>query len=279
MIKQVTAAIKNRKARREFKYLLDREGARQDSIDILIPIRDRPIEHLIKCIESFDRNDTGIDVQVTLLDYGSTPSNLKNYRNLAEKFKGRLLEYKNPTRNWNKSKCLNLGIAHSGSKFLMVLDADMILQKGFIELSLKTIREQPYSIINSQVYDMKKDDKVSFYNPHERYQVRKTDFNNITTAINFTWTLAYKYIGGFNENFEIWGGEDDDVFLRLRRLGLQQVSLHDQVVVLHQWHPSLIEHREDLKEILAKADKTLKASRLIRQSFLGQYEQNDVKFI
>jgi hypothetical protein len=47
------------------------------------------------------------------------------------------------------------------------------------------------------------------------------------------WLIANK---GFNSEYVGWGGEDDDLILRMELSGLKQEQLHNNPI--HLWHPS-----------------------------------------
>ena len=50
-------------------------------------------------------------------------------------------------------------------------------------------------------------------------------------------TIFPKVIGGYDEFFDTWGAEDEDLARRLRRLGLRLWSMGEEMSYLHQWHP------------------------------------------
>lgn len=51
-------------------------------------------------------------------------------------------------------------------------------------------------------------------------------------------TALLHLIRGYDESYELWGGEDDDLFRRLVTLGLERRDLtSDEAFYLHQWHP------------------------------------------
>ncbi len=52
------------------------------------------------------------------------------------------------------------------------------------------------------------------------------------------WRADFERINGFDERFEGWGQEDDDLGLRLRAAGVQLASILDATCSLHVWHPT-----------------------------------------
>ena len=44
-------------------------------------------------------------------------------------------------------------------------------------------------------------------------------------------------IRGYDEHYEVWGSEDNDLMRRFRYLGLRPQTLDSGSFYLHQWHP------------------------------------------
>jgi hypothetical protein len=56
-------------------------------------------------------------------------------------------------------------------------------------------------------------------------------------SITLTFTAFYQSIRGYDEFYEVWGSEDEDLMRRFRCLGLQPKVLDSGSFYLHQWHP------------------------------------------
>ena len=52
------------------------------------------------------------------------------------------------------------------------------------------------------------------------------------------WRSDFARVNGFDERFEGWGQEDDDLGLRLRAAGVRLASILDATCSLHIWHPT-----------------------------------------
>jgi glycosyltransferase involved in cell wall biosynthesis len=52
------------------------------------------------------------------------------------------------------------------------------------------------------------------------------------------WRTDFERVNGFDERFEGWGQEDDDLGLRLRTSGVRLESILDKTCSLHVWHPT-----------------------------------------
>jgi len=51
------------------------------------------------------------------------------------------------------------------------------------------------------------------------------------------WRKDFERVNGFDERFRAWGGEDDDLRLRLRRAGIRIRSILRWTRTYHLWHP------------------------------------------
>jgi hypothetical protein len=56
-------------------------------------------------------------------------------------------------------------------------------------------------------------------------------------SVALTYTAFFQLIRGYDEHYEVWGSEDDDLMRRFRYLGLRPQALDSGSFYLHQWHP------------------------------------------
>jgi hypothetical protein len=55
-------------------------------------------------------------------------------------------------------------------------------------------------------------------------------------SVSMTYTALYQVIRGYDEHYQSWGWEDDDLMQRFTYLGLRQKTLHGRSFYMHQWH-------------------------------------------
>jgi hypothetical protein len=83
--------------------------------------------------------------------------------------------------------------------------------------------------------------------------------------------LACRYflisIGGYDEFYENWGCEDDDLIKRLSFLGLHPESIGDRTFYLHQWHPRHQGMDSEVTQSAIAANRTyLRSTNTIRRN-------------
>ena len=136
--------------------------------------------------------------EVILVDY-SCPQNTAKW--VSENYKHVNL-IKVESDGFNLSHARNQGAEKVDSDFICFIDADVKIKPGFINWLHENI--SPYC----------------FYTPS----------NNINKDYELWGTVvlpthAYKHIKGYDENFSGWGGEDDDLYYRLKSAGFTPLGI------------------------------------------------------
>lgn len=156
---------------------------------------------------------------------------------------------------FNKSECLNLGVSLARGRTIFVLDADVILTRGFIDRAIRTLREDaPCFVSVAKVIESAPEMQAERWNPESaiRQRVEKT---TLTAASGRVATFEYRStrdgtrtgpglvvagrrhfiaVQGFNSNLKGWGFEDYDFQVRLQlSLGLKRKTFGR---VLHLSH-------------------------------------------
>ncbi|MGQ9607523.1 MAG: glycosyltransferase [Thermogutta sp.] len=66
---------------------------------------------------------------------------------------------------------------------------------------------------------------------------------------NFSvWRRDFEAINGFDENYNGWGCEDDDVGIRLHQLGVRVYSIRGHTHTFHLWHPPVSTVPEKIRQ-------------------------------
>ena len=136
--------------------------------------------------------------EIILVDY-SCPQNTAKW--VGENYKYVNL-VKVESNGFNASHARNQGAEKVDSDFICFIDADVKIKPGFINWLHENI--SPYC----------------FYTPS----------NNISKDYELWGTVvlpthAYKHIKGYDENFSGWGGEDDDLYYRLKSAGFTPLGI------------------------------------------------------
>jgi glycosyltransferase involved in cell wall biosynthesis len=166
-----------------------------------------------------------------------------------------------PHTAFQLARCRNEGVAASEAPYLLFLDGDCILPPDHVAIHLARrssgramagyfvrLDEATSARVDEQA--VRSGEFVNWASSAERRYVRgmtrkarlyqwlrhptkpKMFGNNVGI-----WRSDYERVNGYDENFEGWGCEDDDLRLRLRRAGVSIHTVLPWTYTFHMWHP------------------------------------------
>jgi glycosyltransferase involved in cell wall biosynthesis len=215
-------------------------------ITAIVPIRNRSGIRLENCLHSLrwqEMNGKIIDsnlLSIIVLDYGSQDEHIESIKSLCEQYQARHVRIE-AFGVWNRSKALNLGIRHADGDWVFCTDIDMIFSPNFVASIIEKIQNNPNAFIISRCHDLpQKIDLTSWQVSDYQDLYQKSELRNTqgTGACQVARKQFFYDIHGYDEGFEFWGAEDDDLRKRARRYGLKEISISPQASMLHQWHPT-----------------------------------------
>ena len=205
-----------------------------ETASIIVPIRiGHPafscyLDNLNYCLNSIQAQTTPFEF--LLVDYGSIVPYAAQIKSLANKYGAKYIRGEGPI--WSRSIALNLGINNATKERALFVDADCVIPPNYIAQHAATWTS--HNIFTySPVYDTN-EQVVKSIDPKilTKYSkgIRPEGFSHM--GVRLQWLRAN---GGFNKAYVGWGGEDNDLWLRLRRSGntQQEVTAHPY----HLWHP------------------------------------------
>jgi glycosyltransferase involved in cell wall biosynthesis len=167
-----------------------------------------------------------------------------------------------PHKSFQLSRCRNEGARASRAPYLLFMDGDCILppdharihlehrQPGVVmagdcvrldqetsaRITLDTIQRGEFQNIASpnELRRLKRQARASWFYRLLRHPTKpKLIGNNVGI-----WRADFERINGYDENFQGWGCEDDDLRFRLRRSGVHVESILPWTHTFHLWHPN-----------------------------------------
>lgn len=157
-----------------------------------------------------------------------------------------ITEEREGTREWenfNKAKLLNEGVRKSTKDNILILDVDMVISVQSINESLENINKYgiilPYSEI---IFSFENYGEKALKNPNINPQILTKDAGLLrfkkeldTHGTYFITKENYWKIGGHEERYEGWGGEDGS-FIHAATTLLEGGYLRLPYRSLHLWH-------------------------------------------
>jgi len=227
------------------------------TVNVVIPFRDRDpggrSRNLLACLRSLADQDLPRDqYRVTVVETDDAPRGADLVAGLADRY----LFGCNPGV-FNKSWAVNLGLrdgAADGAGLTCVLDADILAERTFVRKNVARFggghdAHLPY--LHMYSLDGPSSDRAirarlglgtAAAAEVAPAGLRGLLLRDTPGACLWARTAALGRIGGFDERFEGWGGEDDDVVFRLRE-NCELVRFDDQL--LHLSHPRPVMLRDD----------------------------------
>ncbi|REK11408.1 MAG: glycosyltransferase [Planctomycetota bacterium] len=231
-------------------------------IALLMSTYERPA-HLRRALESIALQE-GVDgrMELVVTDDGSTDETPRIVEEFAGRVPFRVGFTTHEHTTFRLSRCRNEGAAASTAPYLLFLDGDCVLPRDHVAVHLakrregtvmagdfcrldqetsdrvtvETIRsgEFPKWAPQSELKRLKKLDRSArFYRLIHHPTKPKIIGNNVGI-----WREDYQRVNGYDENFQGWGCEDDDLRHRLRRSGVGVASILRWTHTYHLWHPT-----------------------------------------
>ncbi len=159
------------------------------------------------------------------------------------------------------ARCRNEGVAASTAPFLIFTDGDLILPRDFVLQHLRRRRKK--GTLTGDYYRLTEDasariDEAAVHYATLRELVSSTELLRIRKADQRArwhtfirhrdrprciggnvgiWRSDFEQVNGYDEAFQGWGCEDDDLSYRLRLAGIRTHSIMRWACPIHLWHP------------------------------------------
>jgi len=203
-------------------------------LKLIYPYRNRDLERLKNSLDSL-KNQTVSDFEVFLVDYGSQSEKAQATAKLCRDYQFVSYNYL-PTQfqPWNKSRALNSVIKNLETGFCFVADVDMIFHPQFVEKALKLQSRNITVYFQVGFLCAEKSPGNKEFGDYKNY--RKSTHE--ATGLSMFTVKVLKELRGFDEFYHFWGAEDTDIHVRIRNAGYEVAYYDEEVLMLHQWHPS-----------------------------------------
>ena len=194
-------------------------------------------------------------------------------------------------RKFNKSWVMNVGARVSTTENLLFVDADVIFGQDFLQKVTNYAPRKKLFNCWSEYHIMPGRD-----NPDKRTHYFPTTFKALVAVFYSTKDFFFNELGGYNEDYFGYGGEDNDIYTRSQfLLGEIPTMPYSLEHTYHDWHPSnsampLSSRRMEILnktlanplEIINKLKKTeignLRYPTLIGESMYSQYGEDTIMF-
>jgi N-terminal domain of galactosyltransferase/Glycosyl transferase family 2 len=205
-------------------------------ISVVIPVGGADRVAIFRCVLAGFLGQTCRDFEIIAVEHGSEPL----YRAACPEWVKYVFLAKESGRHFNKSMAMNAGVRLASAPNVLLHDADVIPPAAYLDNILSRLNRGWEAIRPLRfVFLLERDDTESFIKSGGSVLPTRVAFvhqNNpgLSTALS---KKSYKRIGGHDERFWGWGGEDLEFLDRLRIARLEPGAY---APALHLWHPPAV---------------------------------------
>ncbi len=201
------------------------------------------------------------DYEVIIIDDGSSNYEIESIKDMTRNFELKYI-YLDRTPESCRSRTRNEGWKHADGDIVIFLDADTLVSENMLEETNRYfMQDMDIVLISGVLYT---NEKVSFddvksgqifksytFNKdrfdimeHRHIIFSKNSYNaysiNMPYLLNYSVNIAVskrsiEKVGGFDENFKGWGGEDNEFGYRLYKSGINTL-INSKIHSVHQFH-------------------------------------------
>lgn len=232
-------------------------------VSIIICFCER-LQHLKCCLDSL-KSCTGDFDEVVIADDGSGESCVSALKEMIANYDFPIVHVWQPDEGFRAAAARNNGIRHAIGDYLIFLDCDFLVLPDTVKCHLENARPGRYLSGLCKYLTEEQTNKIfgsavsaalleEFYRQISEWQMVKEHLRFIRRAFLRKFRLAgirkqslgghfsihrkdMEFVNGYDENFVGWGGEDEDLGLRLLTAGFHGHSIIRTARILHLWHP------------------------------------------
>jgi len=235
--------------------------SRTFDLSVILSTYQRP-EHLRRSLASLSlQRGVGGRFELIVADDGSVDETRDVVHSFARKVDFPVKLTTHPHEGFRLALCRNDGVRASRGAYLLFTDADCIFPPDHLQKHLAYRRQGVVRAGNSYRLERELSEKIDHaaivsgaYRTWVPWELRRQMVRRWTTDLYYEltghptkpklngcdcgiWRTDFENVNGFDETFEGWGCEDDDLGLRLRRAGVRIRSILRHTRVYHLWHP------------------------------------------
>lgn len=206
------------------------------------PLREEAFKNLLNCLkvqEPFDTVKTPLIYELVIVEQVTSQTsyygNKKIKELLPEEFAGcKYIQLIHDSTSFNKSWCYNVGGKQAYHEHLIFMDADSLFGKDYLS-KIRDYIKNTHEVLNKVMICW--DTLIAL--PGRDNPITRYIYPNITRALGGIWYANKKYffenLGGMNENYSSYGGEDNDIYERATLLQKHPIVMIPYTLV-HQYH-------------------------------------------
>jgi len=232
-------------------------------ISVIVNFFER-LRHLQCCLDALSLCSNAFE-EVVITDDGSCQETVEQLGALVSKYDFRITHAWQPHQGFRVAAARNNGIRHARGDYLIFLDCDFVVLPNTLKCHLRaakpgrfvagghinldeaaTVRLLTTPLSSESLKRMERSfPQRQLVKRHRRF-IKRTLLMRLGLMSHRKQSLGGHYsihrkdierVNGYDENFKGWGGEDEDLGIRLVKAGIYCRSAIRYAKVLHLYHP------------------------------------------
>ena len=251
-----------RQRRRLRAWLRATEAPGPLGITVLVVVRNRAdqrFDNLMKSLAAQDLDRARFEVLV--LDFGSDPAPAGHLRRACAHYDFRY-EREEDTAEWHQGRAQNAALRRVRTSAVLICDVDLMLAPNYLSTAVGLLEQDLLGAVVAPMLDLPELPGLDYDAQPFAQLLDRTgkrfgwDFHPAIIALR---VRILKLIGGVDEEYQLWGGIDVDLYHRLRALGLNRHNVAGTTAYVHQWHPKF----QGVNQARVEAARLANAERLM----------------
>jgi glycosyltransferase involved in cell wall biosynthesis len=203
-------------------------------LSFIVGVRNREEKRIMAFLNSLAKQDDP-DFELIFVDYGSEPEDAQKLKQLLSSFSfARYRYFDTRGQHWNRSKCLNEGIQLATGEFIFTADIDFLFAPSFVR-QCTLLKQKNKEALYFRVAFLTRQQSKNTETDLTKYAVKEFSDKNAIGPLLIS-AKQIRELGGYDEFYEIWGLEDNDLLHRINLTG-ENISFYtDQTLIWHNWH-------------------------------------------
>lgn len=221
-------------------------------------------KHLAYCLEALESCRKDFD-EVIVSDDGSSENSVDKVKEIVRSYDFTIRHTWQPKRGFRAAAARNNGVRHARGDYLVFLDCDLAVLRDTIKEHLRAAKPGRFVAGNCKYLSEEQTDRLlengccsemleNVYQTLPERGLARDHRKFLKRNILFRLKLAsprkqslgghfsihrkdFEYVNGYDESFVGWGGEDEDLGIRLVTAGIYGRSAIRKARALHLWHP------------------------------------------
>ncbi|MCX7795724.1 MAG: glycosyltransferase family 2 protein [bacterium] len=217
-------------------------------VSVVIPTRNRA-KIVSKCIEHILNQDYH-QYEVIVIDDGSEDNTLESLKGFSS-YKN--LKFIPLSERKGPAFCRNLGVKESQGELIIFIDSDIFVLPNFINSHVKVHKSHPEGVVAVG--------PVIAISEIDKKLVSKGSILDFSNAYFASGNASipreiFMKIGGFDEIFNVYGWEDIDFGLKLKKFGINSIKVPDAI----GYHYQPLPNENNLKALIEKEKERAKSA-------------------